>query len=61
MPGVVASWLCRTCQGIAYRDWRHRRAGLSQALRRLDELDAIQHDLRVLRRVMLQELQDVPG
>jgi hypothetical protein len=57
-PGVVLAWLCRCCWPITYRDYRPDRYLRPARLERLDDLAALEHDIRVLRRVTLQGLDE---
>jgi hypothetical protein len=55
-PGILRDWACRHCLGFIYRDTRPGRELYSEACDRLDDLAALEHDIRVLRRVTLQGL-----
>jgi hypothetical protein len=58
-PGVSTDWACRLCLGFTYTDTRPGRDLYSDGCDRLDELAALEHDLRLLRRITLQGL-DLP-
>jgi hypothetical protein len=57
-PGVAAFWGCRHCWRLVYSDYRRGRDLHSARLERLDDLDALEQDLKRLREVTLRGLDD---
>jgi hypothetical protein len=55
-PGIRASWKCRLCWRILYRDERPGRNDRSFALDQLRDLAVIERDLDTLRQLALESL-----